>query len=258
MQKFHFEQQFSDYYLFGSRLLTHIVFWLAYYVSFSLIWVNDLGLTASFYLEFVLLPVRVMATYSMMYWLLPNLLLQKRYLAFLAYYSGLLLVCAVLQRLSIYFFYEELLLRSNTTLLHLPSVFRAGLLINTTVLLGAFIKLIGLYHVEQSRLPGQHNPAINIKSNRRTYLINVDDVLYIEGLGNYINYYLQDGRKLTVYDSIKNAVQELPEFFVRVHKSYVVNRKHIASFNAEDIQIRETTIPRGKSVADDQLLSPRG
>ena len=243
-----------EYYLFSSRLLTHILFWVAYYISFSLIWVNELGFVASFFLEFILLPARMLAVYVMIYWLLPEYLLRRKFTQFLALYLSLLVACALVQRLFIYFFYEGLLVGEGAGLFSMSSLFRAALLINTTVVLAAFIKLLGGYLRLLGQAESTADDTVRIKANRRTYLVEPQNIMYLEGLGNYINYYLEDGQKLTAYCSLKQAHSELPSEFIRAHKSYVVNKNFISSFSGDDIQIGSETVPRGKTVVDADLV----
>lgn len=54
-------------YIFNSRIVTHISFWVLYYLLFSFIWASNKDYLASFFLEFVLLPIRVMAVYFTIY-----------------------------------------------------------------------------------------------------------------------------------------------------------------------------------------------
>lgn len=244
-------QRFNSYYLFNSRLLTHVTFWFLYYIVYSFIWADSYGLKASFFLEFILLPIRMLAAYAVLLWLLPQFLAKKKYLGFFFCYACLLICCAVLQRLFIFFFYEELLIQSNSTIFDFAALFRAGMLINTTVLLVVSIKLLSMYHnVKQNQ---SSTSTVEIKANRRTHLVDTSQITYIEGLGNYVSYYLQNGEKLISYISLKKALADLPETFIRAHKSFIVNRQHITSFSAEDIQVAENIIPRGAKIEDSEL-----
>lgn len=242
----------SQYYLFNSKILTHITFWVVYYLVFSLIWANNYGLKASFFLEFILLPARMLAVYATLYWLLPKFLLVKRYIVFLSLLAVLLLSCALIQRTFIYFFYEELLLQSQQSFLDLQALLRSSLLINTTVLLALCIKLVGV--VEQLKYKNNAKDSIQIKSNRKIHIIEFRKIAYIEGLGNYVSYHLTDGQKLQHYSSIKKTLENLPEYFIRIQKSYIANTQHIQSFNQESIEINGNSLPRGKDVADDELV----
>ncbi len=229
------------------------MFWLVYYISFALIWSSNHGYFGSFYLEFILLPMRITATYLVIYWAMPNFLLKARLIPFLLSLFGILLICGLLQRLSIYFFYEEFLDTSQTALFSPQTIFRSMLLINTTVLLAMTIKFYGYYHELKLRASSEQVPMIELKSERRMYLIPPDDITYIKGLGNYIKIRLNDGQELTSYTTMKGIMDQLPEQFIRVHKSYIINKKHIVSYNNEDIQVANHNIPRGKDIQDDDL-----
>ncbi|MEX0313870.1 MAG: hypothetical protein AB3N18_06815, partial [Allomuricauda sp.] len=135
----------TNFYLFGSRIATHCIFWVLYYILFGLIWVSEEGYLASFYLEFVLLPIRILAVYITLYYLLPQFLLQRKYKEFFLGYGLTLLLGGVLQRVFIHLFYEELLLNdSSAGLFSIMMLVRVIVLINTTVLFVLGAKLFQL------------------------------------------------------------------------------------------------------------------
>ncbi len=245
----------TRFYLFGSRPLTHIVFWLGYYILFSLIWMTpERGYFASFYLEFVLLPPRVLAVYGMIYILMPRYLLTERYGAFFGLYATLILAAATIQRLSGYFFYDYLLFGGGDGLADFGALVRSAVLVNTTVVVVAAVKMYQfyLYEKDRNKLAEAATP-IAVKANRRTHLLRPDEILYIEGMGNYVTYYLESGEKLVVYSSIKAALEGLPDQFFRLHRSYILNRRHVQSFSAENVIVGDREIPRGKDIPDELL-----
>ncbi len=246
----------NSFYLFNSRIATHGIFWTLYYILFGLIWVNDKGYLASFYLEFILLPIRILAVYTTIYFLLPRYLLKRNFLGFFTGYTLTLVLAGILQRVFIHLFYEELLLNdSSTGLFHAMSLVRAIILINTTVLFVLSIKLFQLWAIENDKNKGLENEILEIRSNRRTHRIPTKNILFVEGLGNYVTYHLEDKSKITSYGSIKGALQLLPNNFRRVHKSYIVNKAHIKSYDGMSIDIQDNSIPRGKSIPDEVLLN---
>ncbi|MEO1053293.1 MAG: LytTR family DNA-binding domain-containing protein [Bacteroidota bacterium] len=242
----------KSYYLFGSRILTHVSFWVIYYISFSFIWAKDSNYFDSFFLEFVLLPIRILAVYFTIYILIPKWLSQAKYLQFFLSYAVVMIVCGVLQRLFIHFFYDGLLGNDPSPIFHIPSMVRAMILINSTVLFVSAIKISQLWQQEKEKneqlmaQPSANQDIIEIKADKRIFRIAAKDILYIEGLGNYVTYHLSD-RKIISYISLKEALKELPEAFIRVHKSYVVNRDHISSYNSEDLEVKNAYIPVGRS-----------
>ena len=246
----------SNFYLFNSRIATHILFWLLYFILFGLVWAGKEGYMASFYLEFILLPARIMAVYMTIYFLLPKYLLKRKFAQFLLGYALTLLFAGILQRIFIHLFYENLLLNDPSAgLLSVKMLIRAVVLINTTVLFVLGVKLFQLWSIENQKNQFSSKDILEIKANRRIHRVPVDQILFIEGLGNYVVYNLEDNSRLTAYGTIKDTLVMLPEYFVRVHKSYIVNKKHIKSYDTSTIAIQDHMVPRGKSVTDQLLLN---
>ncbi len=245
----------NNFYILNSRIATHVLFWVVYYLLFGFIWAGKEGYLASYYLEFILLPVRILAVYVTIYFLLPRFLLKRKFRNFFLGYGITLLLGGILQRVFIHLFYEELLLNdSSTGLFSIMMLVRAIILINTTVLLILGIKLFQLWSIENDKNKTLESDILEIRSNRKTHRVVIDNILFVEGLGNYVTFHLADKTKITSYGSIKNTLEQLPENFRRVHKSYIVNKGHIKSYDTMSIDIQDTSIPRGKSIPDEVLL----
>lgn len=251
----------NSVYLFGSRFATHALFWTGYYVLFSIIWMKpEQGLFASFFLEFILMPVRILAAYCMLYLLIPSFLLHRQYLYFALGYAALIMIAGFLQMFFGYYFYENLLPNVQQSLsLSLSAWVRNAILINTTVLLLGSLKVFMLYiglqeKIAQAEQQPQQQDYILVKSERRVCKLLVADILYIEGLGNYVTYHLKSGEKKIVYSSIKEAQQHLPDHFLRLHRSYLINKNAIESFNNDEVVVAGTALPRGREIMDAQLV----
>ncbi|WP_185969194.1 LytTR family DNA-binding domain-containing protein [Aliiglaciecola sp. M165] len=246
-------------YLFGSRLLTHGLFWMAYYVVFSLIWMREEhGYFASFYLEFLLLPPRILCVYCVVYVLIPRYLLERRFSLFLTSYIAILSVAASLQSAAIWFFYDGLLYPQSDIVFSLHYWIKNLMLINSTVVFIGAISILKHYLRLRTQLKSELQrrnieQPLELVVDRRTYFVELSDIAYIQGMGNYVEVYLCNGKKLTTYSSIKSMLSRLTEGFVRVHKSYIVNTLHIESFSASDITVLGRQIPRGKEQTDHQL-----
>ncbi len=254
-------------YLFGSRPFSHVAFWLVYYLAFSFIWIKtDTGLYASFYLEFILLPPRMMAVYAMVYWLLPNFLLQKKFQQFILSYAALLIVSGCLLRIFDHYFYQQLLLNKNGSLLDFPGLIRNIVLVNSTIIFVTALKVLQLYFIERERVARLctkvdnsvkvNDPVLILKSNRRIHHVKASQILYIESMGNYVSYFLLNDEKIVVYCSLKASLTALPEHFIRLQRSYVINTQHIQSYSHENVVISGNTLPRGPDVLDQQLQPP--
>jgi DNA-binding LytR/AlgR family response regulator len=89
-------------------------------------------------------------------------------------------------------------------------------------------------------------PATNhifIKSGYQTQRIAYDDILYLEGLSDYVRIQTRQGAILTL-ENMKNLVNLLPEqLFMRVHRSYIIALNKINYIENNRIVIDEKHIP---------------
>lgn len=90
-----------------------------------------------------------------------------------------------------------------------------------------------------------------IKADRKFFKIYFKDILYIEGLKDYVVIYTADNKIITSMNVKTIAAQLPPSIFARVSKSYIVNVLNITSFDNELVYIRGNEIPLGQSFKDD-------
>lgn len=91
---------------------------------------------------------------------------------------------------------------------------------------------------------------IFVKSDRRYFKINFKDILFIEGLKDYVIIQLVDQRIITKMN-LKTIHELLPKNqFFRINKSYIVNTKQIDSLDNNDVFINNYEIAIGNSYRD--------
>lgn len=237
----------NQYHILGSRIFTHVSFWVVYYIFFGLLWAEDGDYYKSFGLELVLLPLRMSASYLVIYFLIPKQLLQNRELRFGLSYFVVIIIAGIAQRIFIYFYFELLFEQEEVTLFEFNRIIRAIVLVNTTVLLLSAFKIFQYWKIEHSKQEQNLDEAFEIRADKRTHLVRPSEIFYVEALGNYVIYHLKDQKRLTSYNSLKKIVHLLPHQFTRIHKSYVINKDYITSYSNEDVEIAGKKIPIGKS-----------
>jgi len=95
-------------------------------------------------------------------------------------------------------------------------------------------------HANQSN----HN-FIFVKTEHKIQKIYLDDILYIEGLKDYISIFTKTERIITL-QNMKKMEESLPaKSFTRVHKSYIIALSKIESIERNRIQIGDKIIPIG-------------
>lgn len=92
-----------------------------------------------------------------------------------------------------------------------------------------------------------------IKADGQTHRVQVDEILFIEGLREYVTFHLPQKRIISL-DSLKRLEEELSTSgFLRVHKSFIVNEKYISSHSGHFLMIKDKKIPIGANYRDDVL-----
>jgi two-component system LytT family response regulator len=108
--------------------------------------------------------------------------------------------------------------------------------------------LIGISKVKQrigSVAAQQCLGYLMIKTEYKLQKVDYSSILYIEGLGDYLIFYLKTGKLLTL-ERMKNMEQTLPDAcFVRIHKSYIVNISKIDYFEKGKIVVGGKYLPVG-------------
>jgi DNA-binding LytR/AlgR family response regulator len=104
---------------------------------------------------------------------------------------------------------------------------------------------------EEPETASIENDYVFIKSDRRFVKIFFKEILYIEGLKDYVVIQTESKKVLTAMN-IKTIHAQLPDKnFTRVSKSFIVNTNHIVSVDAHSIYIKEEEIPIGSNFKDE-------
>jgi len=96
-------------------------------------------------------------------------------------------------------------------------------------------------------------PILALKDGSRTHRVAESDIVYIRAADDYCDVVLKDGRALLVTMTLVRFLTALPDRFVRVHKSYAVNRAHVTSAaprpgGGRSLSLSEgSTVPVGRS-----------
>lgn len=103
-------------------------------------------------------------------------------------------------------------------------------------------------------------PAVNsnpiqdfifVKTEHKIQKIHLNEILYIEGLKDYISIFTKAERVITL-QSMKKMEETLPNTqFIRVHKSYIIAIDKIESIERSRIRICDKTIPIGDTYRDE-------
>lgn len=104
--------------------------------------------------------------------------------------------------------------------------------------------------IAEASVQNSLNNFIFVKTEHKIQKIYLDDILYIEGLKDYISIFTKTERIITL-QNMKKMEDTLPsKSFVRVHKSYIIALDKIDSIERSRIQISDKIIPVGDTYRD--------
>ncbi len=99
-----------------------------------------------------------------------------------------------------------------------------------------------------------NNDFIFVKSEYENIKINVINIKYIQGLKDYIKIYTKDSPKaILTLSNFKEILDKLPNQFLRVHRSFIVNISHINTLQKTKLVIDGMRIPIGESYKNEVL-----
>ncbi len=99
---------------------------------------------------------------------------------------------------------------------------------------------------QQDENPIIINDAIFIKHKSKFVKVKLDEILFIEANDNYVTL-ATTASNYVLKTTIKSLLDVLPDFFWRIHRSYIINLHHLKNFDAEELTVENKTLPVGKS-----------
>jgi DNA-binding LytR/AlgR family response regulator len=106
-------------------------------------------------------------------------------------------------------------------------------------------------HPSLNDQPNNREEYIFVKVDKVNYKICLDDILYIESIGDYIKIFTPEKNYLTNI-TLKKIEAGLPSCsFMRVHKSYIISISKINYAEGNMVKINKTSIPIGQTYRKD-------
>lgn len=107
------------------------------------------------------------------------------------------------------------------------------------------IKELGVKRAAESNSINEN--IIVIKHKNKNHKLSLNDIIYIESKEEYVCYNTKTD-KIIDYARLKNVEKILPkEMFIRIHKSFIINKNSIKSYNAFFVNlINDVELPVGR------------
>lgn len=89
-----------------------------------------------------------------------------------------------------------------------------------------------------------------VKTDKKLVKLFYKDITIIKGLGNYVEVHTLDGKRYIYYKTLRDLIDSLPDEFMRVHNSYIINLINIESFEDNQLLCDDIKIAVAKSYKD--------
>lgn len=88
--------------------------------------------------------------------------------------------------------------------------------------------------------------TIFLKTDHRVVRVDINDIRYVVGMAEYLKIHLEGQKPLVALLSMKKMEERLPSYFLRIHRSYIVNMKKVVEVTKNRIVMdAETYLPVG-------------
>lgn len=108
------------------------------------------------------------------------------------------------------------------------------------------------FSTQSQRVVTREDRFIFVKSDYRLVRIMFDDILYIEGVKDYVRICLKDGERIMSLINMKRLEELLPRpEFLRTHRSYIAHMNNISTVDRQRIMYGTEAVPISENYKDD-------
>ena len=112
------------------------------------------------------------------------------------------------------------------------------------------IHIIELEQQDEQTAANEEDEYMFVKADKKIVKIKLDEILYIEGLKDYVMIFIP-GQRIITLQTMKNLEQRLPSAkFIRLHRSFIISISKLKSIASHSVEIGEKQIPIGKNYKD--------
>lgn len=79
-----------------------------------------------------------------------------------------------------------------------------------------------------SKKPMETSNTLCLKSYKDYRFINIEEILYLKADNTSTDFFMQDGRQISAYKTLKFYESTLPDNFTRIHNSYIINQNYVS------------------------------
>lgn len=233
----------------------HIAYWIFVLLVLTLVfgfsWENN---SAAFFFVSMLLPIVLGTSYFFNYVLVPKYYLTKKYGKFALYTFCTAIISLYLEMLVLVFSFVYMVKLSYDNLNpNATEILLLAVVLYLLVFIGSFLLMMNQItenrQVIQQLLDEKEKMKksfLEIISNRKITKIPYDEIIYIESLSDYIKV-ITINEEIVSKDKISRLDERLPDIFLRIHRSFIINTDRIKEVSFDEILVDDVRLNIGRS-----------
>ncbi len=104
-------------------------------------------------------------------------------------------------------------------------------------------KLLRQYQtLYQEKPAAKEGDTLYVKVDYKYVSLDINDILYVKGMSEYVQIFLAGRKAVMVHTTMKKMLDQLPDYFIQVHRSYIVNMRSIKEMERMRIIIEPDTV----------------
>ena len=112
------------------------------------------------------------------------------------------------------------------------------------ILLPRFVKAVERARQLHKEPMPTSTEEIYVRADGRLIRLLLNDINYVEGLGDYVIFHTVKKEKIIAHSTMKNIEDKIsPSRFVRVHRSFIINLSKIVDIQDQNLVIQDRVIP---------------
>lgn len=113
-------------------------------------------------------------------------------------------------------------------------------------------KALTLHNRLRKEEEGDAPKYLFLRANYSLVKVPVADILYIEGLDDYLKIHIENQKTLVVRMTVRKILEKLPEGeFVRIHRSFIVPLKRVGHIRAGFVTVAGKELPIGPTFQEE-------
>jgi DNA-binding LytR/AlgR family response regulator len=102
-------------------------------------------------------------------------------------------------------------------------------------------------NAKPSSLNQDNDDVVFLKTEYRIVKVSISDIRYVEAMSEYLKVYLEsEAKPIITLLSMKKMEERLPDYFMRIHRSYIINLTKIQEVNKNRVIMdSDTYLPIG-------------